>query len=215
MKTIQFLKSELLFFAILLLPFFYMLIVWSKLPAQVPIHWNVYGEIDNYGSRYWLFVFNVALYVLLLLAPKFDSKRNNYEKFARTFYLFRLFFQLFFCVISCLIITAALGVSIRIEHYIVPGIAILFTIFGNYMNRIKQNSFIGIRTPWTLASEMVWHKTHYVTGKLWFWLSLAMIFLSFLIDGVVLFVIFMAYLLVLTVVPMVYSYLFAKRKATN
>lgn len=215
MKTIQFIKNELLFIAILLLPVFYMLIVWSKLPAQVPIHWNVYGEIDNYGSRYWLFVFNVALYVLLLLAPKFDSKRNNYEKFAKTFYLFRLFFQLFFCVISCLIITAALGVSIRIEHYIVPGIAILFTVFGNYMNRIKQNSFIGIRTPWTLASEMVWHKTHYVTGKLWFWLSLAMIFLSFLIDGVALFVIFMVYLFVLVVVPMGYSYLFSKKKATN
>lgn len=216
MKTLQFIKREMLFFAILLLPVVYMLLVWNRLPAQVPIHWNVYGQIDNYGSRYWLFVFTGGIYLLLLFAPKLDTKRKaNYEKFEKTFFLFRLFFQLFFCVICCLIITAALGVTIRIEHYIVPGLSMLFTVLGNYMNRIKQNSFVGIRTPWTLSNETIWHKTHYITGKLWFWLGLAMIFLSFIINGIALFVVFMAYLLILTAIPFAYSYYLAKRKAIN
>ena len=33
------------------------------------------------------------------------------------------------------------------------------------MPSIKRNFFIGIKTPWTLASERVWKKTHEMGGK--------------------------------------------------
>ena len=43
----------------------------------------------------------------------------------------------------------------------------LLTIGKRVMGQIRQNYFVGIKTPWTLASEDVWQKTHRLAGKLW------------------------------------------------
>ena len=40
------------------------------------------------------------------------------------------------------------------------GLGVLFILLGNYLSKIRQNYFIGIRVPWTLASEENWNKTH-------------------------------------------------------
>jgi uncharacterized membrane protein len=42
-----------------------------------------------------------------------------------------------------------------------------FALLGNVMGKIKRNFFMGIRTPWTLADERVWHATHRYAGRLW------------------------------------------------
>ena len=34
-----------------LLPALIGVILWDKLPAQMPVHWNAAGEIDNYMSK--------------------------------------------------------------------------------------------------------------------------------------------------------------------
>ena len=34
------------------------------------------------------------------------------------------------------------------------------------MPSLKQNYFIGIKTPWTLENEMVWKKTHRITARI-------------------------------------------------
>jgi uncharacterized membrane protein len=42
-----------------------------------------------------------------------------------------------------------------------------FQLFlGNVLPRVRPNFFVGIRTPWTLASDTVWRRTHRVAGKL-------------------------------------------------
>jgi len=41
---------------------------------------------------------------------------------------------------------------------------VFMTIISNYFARIKQNYWIGIRTPWTLKDETVWNKTHKLGG---------------------------------------------------
>jgi uncharacterized membrane protein len=36
---------------------------------------------------------------------------------------------------------------------------------GNVMGKVRRNFWVGIRTPWTLASERVWNATHRFAGK--------------------------------------------------
>jgi uncharacterized membrane protein len=43
-------------------------------------------------------------------------------------------------------------------------LGILFALIGNYLPRVPQNWFFGIRTPWTLSSEVAWKKSHVVGG---------------------------------------------------
>ena len=56
------------------------------------------------------------------------------------------------------------GVSM---HRATPaGVFILLVLIGNPMGKVRRNFFIGIRTPWTLASEAVWYATHRLAARL-------------------------------------------------
>ncbi len=46
------------------------------------------------------------------------------------------------------------------------GLGLLFVVLGNYLPKIPRNWFIGIRVPWTIASEEVWKRTHRLGGWL-------------------------------------------------
>ncbi|HOF86457.1 MAG TPA: SdpI family protein, partial [Treponemataceae bacterium] len=70
-------------------------------------------------------------------------------------------------VISCmfiplhwLIAAISLGVPVRMDIVIRLLVGAVFLVSGNYMSKFRHNYFCGIRTPWTLASESVWRKTH-------------------------------------------------------
>jgi uncharacterized membrane protein len=43
---------------------------------------------------------------------------------------------------------------------------VLFLIIGNFLGKLTKNYFAGIRTPWTLENDEVWHRTHRLGGKL-------------------------------------------------
>src|SRR5436305_6807562 len=40
------------------------------------------------------------------------------------------------------------------------GLFLMLVLMGNVMGKVRRNFFIGVRTPWTLASERVWCDTH-------------------------------------------------------
>ena len=46
------------------------------------------------------------------------------------------------------------------------GVSILLIAIGNMLGKARPNWFFGIRTPWTLSSDLAWDKTHRVTGRL-------------------------------------------------
>lgn len=48
-------------------------------------------------------------------------------------------------------------------------VGLLFIALGNYLGKFPKNFFVGIRTPWTLASDAVWNRTHRLAG----WLFMA------------------------------------------
>jgi uncharacterized membrane protein len=37
---------------------------------------------------------------------------------------------------------------------------LLLALLGNVLGKVRRNFYIGVRTPWTLASEKVWDTTH-------------------------------------------------------
>jgi len=79
----------------------------------------------------------------------------------------------------------------------------LLMFVGNYMGKIRKNFFIGIRTPWTLASDEVWAKTHRLGGWCMVAAGLAMAagaFADVVTDWIVLIVVG------IVLIPVVYSY---------
>jgi uncharacterized membrane protein len=51
-----------------------------------------------------------------------------------------------------------------------PAVGALFVIIGYLIKFSKRNFFVGLRTPWTLASDYVWEKTHKVGS--WIFMAL-------------------------------------------
>lgn len=164
--------QELLILIIALVPVAYLYSLWHELPEEVPIHWNIKGEVDGYGSKYtlwWVILsMNVPIYLLMLFLPKLAAKSENIKLMGKKYHRLRLILQLFMTALVMIIILSASGNnSTSIETLLGYCFIIFMLLFGNYMGSIRQNHFMGIRTPWTLENETVWKKTHQLGGRLW------------------------------------------------
>ena len=158
--------------------------VYPMLPDQVPSHWNFSGEIDGYSSRTWgafgLPLMILGFYVLFLVLPLIDPKKENYQKFTRTYLILKYTLTIFFFLLYLAIIGFSLGYPVNINRLVPVGIAVLFVVLGNYLSTVRHNYFMGIKTPWTLASEEVWTKTHRLGGKMWVFSGLVGLFAQLL-----------------------------------
>lgn len=137
---------------------------------KVASHWNAAGDVDNYMSKFWgLFLFPlilVGVYLLFLVIPMIDPLKNNIKKFMKYYELLMLFIILLLFYIFILTVAANLGYNFNMTVMIFPAIGLLFIGIGIIMKELKRNWFVGIRTPWTLSSDVVWKKTHKLAGTL-------------------------------------------------
>ena len=118
----------------------------------------------------------------------------------------------FMSVLALFIIYMAKNQSVANPNYIFLLMGVLFIIFGNYFKTIKANYFIGIRTPWTLESEIVWKETHKMGGKIWFIGGLLIILSCLIFEKEINAVIFLIITAIMVLVPVVYSYLLFKKQ---
>ena len=64
------------------------------------------------------------------------------------------------------------------DPFVMLAAGVLYLLLGNYMGKLRRNFFIGIRTPWTLASDAVWERTHRVGGRLFMLGGLATVLIA-------------------------------------
>ncbi|MTV39563.1 SdpI family protein [Duganella radicis] len=144
--------------------------VYPSLPAWMPMHWNAAGQVDGYGPRWQLWLLGpVSMSGFLLLGmalPWLSPKQFEVQASGATYgYLMAIPVALMACV-EVMVLCAALGVHVPVERVAPALVFIVLILIGNPMGKVRRNFFLGIRTPWTLASERVWHATHRLAGKL-------------------------------------------------
>ena len=116
--------------------------------------------------------------------PYIDPRRRSYEKFGRAYDAFRLALALFVLILQGVTLYAAFYPDgLDVSRIIAACVGALLCVAGNYMPKFRHNYFCGIRTPWTLASETCWRRTHRFAGPLWFWGGLALAAGSFFLSG--------------------------------
>ncbi|HEY2156324.1 MAG TPA: DUF1648 domain-containing protein [Isosphaeraceae bacterium] len=132
---------------------------YPRLPDRIPMHWNIRGEIDGWGSRnsVWLTpCVMLGLLGLFAILPALSPKPFDLGK-SRSVYLFIMVLMIgLFGYIHVLILWAALNPKLDFSRALVCGIMLMFALMGNVLGKIKRNLYVGVRTPWTLASERVW-----------------------------------------------------------
>lgn len=219
MNTSKTLKKEWYVLVILLLPFIASAILWNDLPDQVPVHFNIHGEADDYGPKWMnaimLPVIGIAVYFLLIFLPAIDPKKRI-ESTQKPIAAIRIITSVFFVSIYGIVMAITLGYQIDMGNYIFIVVGLLFMVLGNYMNSVKPNYFIGIRTPWTLENPEVWKKTHRLGSKLWIIGGLLFILVPLLlgISETVFITLTLFVIAILVGVPVVYSYIMYKNNQT-
>lgn len=190
------------------------LFAYKHLPAEMPVHWGVNGEVDRYAPTFSAFLLLngilIAVYAMLLYLPRIDPKKDNYRKFTRPYSIIGNVLIALFLAISIVTVLSGIGAPVSINRVVPVAVGILFIILGNYMQTIKPNWFIGIKTPWTISNDEVWRKTHRLGGRLLIGGGLLFIIEPFLPRSVSA-VLSVGLIVVIVGVPMVYSYILHKR----
>ena len=211
-------KTEILPIIIVILAIISSFYFYANFPERVPIHWNAAGEVDGYGSRAMgAFLFPgiiIGMYLMFLSIPYIDPKKKRYAEFRKVYHVFKTALVFFMVLMYFVASLNALGYNIRIEFWMPIMVGTLFILLGNYMNKIKPNWFMGIRTPWTLSSEVVWQKTHKVGGKV-FMLGGAMIAFTVFAPVAYRMIIFFTAISLIVIGTVIYSYIAYRQEEKN
>lgn len=184
---------------------------WVKIPSgeQIPVHWGPSGEPDRYGGKAeGLLVtpgIGVFLTLLFTFLPRIDPRRANLAKSQKAYTAVWAGTLIMMLIIHSVVVAAALGSQINIGRVIPGAVGILFIVIGNYLPKTRSNFYMGIRTPWTLSSELSWQKTHRLGGRLFILMGLFLMTSVFIQSELWVWVV-IGSIMVLTIGLMVYSY---------
>ena len=199
--------------AITLLPILLGLLLWNQLPDKLPTHFGVDGAADGFSGKGFA-VFGLPLLMLffhgvIFFATRLDKQNRGHNE--KVLNLVGLIFPTMSIVNSVVIYSLALGKELNLTMLLFPLLGLLFIAIGNWLPKIKQNSTLGIKIRWTLYSEENWNKTHRFAGFLWVIGGVIFCLMGFVPEKMLVFLLPLQIIL-LAVVPMVYSWLLAKKQ---
>ena len=140
--------------------------VFPRLPAQVVTHWGADGQPNGWSSPLVACLVGPAIGAVLALLfaviPRIDPRAESWLRHGGTFYLVANVALGFLAGMQVLLMGQALGWGLPVPRLMLAAVGALFVLLGVLMPGMQPNWFIGIRTPWTLSSDVVWRKTHLV-----------------------------------------------------
>lgn len=210
--------SKRMLWLISILSFIGLCFTYSYLPDQIPTHWNVNWEIDDWSNKNSIFltgILPIAMLILLEFFPKIDPKRENYKKHGKSYTIMQYITVLFLVALNWVTVAACLWKNVNVNKIMPALMGIILIVIGNYMPTIKSNYFVGIKNPWTLSNDFVWRKTHKAGGYIFTLSGILMVLMSFIHNSV--FTSFTYFTFIISLIWVnVYSYLlFRKQKNEN
>jgi immunity protein, SdpI family len=148
--------------------------LYDRLPDRLPIHWGIQGQPDDWVAKenaLWALLIApggmAAMILLGLILPWLSPRNFDVERFRPTYEYIIAVVVALFGYIHVTLLLAYLWHDFDVSRFLVGGLFVFFAILGNVMGKVRRNFWVGVRTPWTLASETVWNRTHRVAAWLW------------------------------------------------
>lgn len=145
---------------------------WVRIPggARVPLHYDLSGHVDRYGGKaealLLLPLIAAGTTALFLILPAIDPRGSNLRRSLTALVAVATATNGMFLVIQLGTVLNATNHQVDVARWTVLASAVLFMVMGNYLNKVRSNFFVGIRTPWTLSSELSWTRTHRLGARL-------------------------------------------------
>ena len=206
-------KYRLITSAITLVPILLGLLLWNKLPDQLPTHFGVDGAADGWSGKgfavFGLPLMMLGFHIVIFFATRLDKQNRGHNE--KVMNLVGLIFPVMSIVNSVIIYTQAMDLELNLSMLLFPMLGLLFIAVGNWLPKIKQNSTLGIKIKWTLYNEENWNRTHRFAGFVWVIGGVIFCLMGFVAEKALLFLLPLEVIL-LAVVPMVYSWNLARKQ---
>ena len=185
--------------------------------ARLPIHWGLSGEPDQFAGK-WVSLLlpagaTAAVSLLFWFLPSLEPRREGFKRSQGLYLWGWVALLLMGATLQLAVVSVALGWGIPVNHLITGAVGAMLMLIGNQLGKSRSMYLIGFRTPWTLASEEVWIKTHRLCGKLMVAGGLLMILAALLpLPSGLLATIVLGVIVVVAGVPLLYSFLLWRRE---
>lgn len=150
--------------AIVVLSFIAGLLAYRVLPDQIVSHWGANGEPNGWAPKetalFLVPIISLILIGLFFAIPRIDPLKYNVAKFRNYYEGFIVMLTGFFFYLQLVTIAFNMGFRFNMIQVLAPAFAVLFYYISILLKHAKRNWFIGIRTPWTMSSDLIWDKTH-------------------------------------------------------
>ena len=146
------------------------LAVGFSVPAemQLPVHWGLTGEPDRFSDK-WTALLLPAVMVggvsaLLWFLPALEPRKEGLARSQGLYFAGWFGLLLVGATVELAVVSVALGWDVPANRLICIAVGVMLVLIGNQLGKSRSMYMIGVRTPWTLASEEVWIRTHRLAG---------------------------------------------------
>ena len=217
---------------IAMVPFVVTSLILQGLPDKLPMHYDLQGNIDRWGSKTEELIFPI---IILLLTGFWHVMIAYYEKKAKMIpedkaasvnkaqavaksnsklltivgiYMAVMFGVMHFAILyaSCVQANAGLStITLDIGKLTCTLAGIFFIIIGNFLPKTKVNSIVGVRTLWSMYNENTWRLSNRLGAWLLIIAGLLTILTTVVADGNISTILLLVYLIAASVVLIIYS----------
>ena len=156
-------------------------IVLPYMPDSVPMHYDMSGNIDRWGSKYENMIFPIIILIMALFWTLFiryydrkaEEASNEKESAgsrsnAKVIGIVGLCTAVMFTVMQGFLlygsyteaISGAERETVDIGRVTCILMGILFIVIGNFMTKTRINSNVGVRVRWSRYNETTWRKSN-------------------------------------------------------
>ena len=228
-------KTKVVNLILIMLVFASTLAAMVFLPDIIPVHFDIHGEVDRWGSKYEMLILPASLALIWIIGDKsigFFTKRvggsddgklksdakNNEKTLSKTLtitYAIMAFANFGVIYITFANLEASTLPEIDVVKLIVWLMGLMMICMGNLMPKTRINAMLGFRLPWTVYNENTWRKSNLFAGILGIIVGALIIVAGLIFEGFIAAVIMLCLMVASTLTMSVYAYLIYKKEKTN
>ena len=220
MKIIKWILAALTLFTTVIMLFIF--------PDTIPVHFDINGIADRWGSKYEMLVLPVMAIITMImfeLISRFYIKKassvtdektkaeisSNVKVLNITVWVMSILFLVmnFFTLYTSY--SQVYPEKDLPEFDVIRAVSIVmglvFIIMGNYMPKTRRNSTIGFRFPWTLYNDTTWIKSNRFASYVMMIAGMISIIGALFVKGIAATIIMLGSLLFSLPIMMVYAYI--------
>lgn len=203
-------------------------IMLGVLPDTVPVHFDINGLPDRYGSKFELLILPIiaiafivsfdlisGIYKKQIESASDDKKKNELISNSKVLNIVFLVMPAVMCMLNAVLLYNTYAIvnndasipEIDIMNAMGAIMGMTFIIFGNYMPKTKNNRYIGFRFPWTMYNDTTWKKSNRFASYAMIITGIITILGAILTEGATSSIIMVGSILTAITIIMIYAYI--------